>query len=320
MKQEFGELCRKTASATNNLLQLIPVGSLYFYNLPQQHCDLGGLIVSEGEPWRWVDIDLLMFRCDLSNQISSTAEKLVYLLVRRYAMATYITLLIHGSLVCAVRIYAVPSDISMSNSLDRWRRIRYPVGFSLSLKISRRNWMNLLQFLDFSSENWDNPSKALSNCVIISFLKPSKSHKTTENSRSTRLSNELSSNEVNFHIQRWINRAVVGRFDSRKKRSGKISNTSELLEIYNSIPSPDVSKYYRNTNSELEVAINGLLCDQSVKGVKTKLYPYQIKSVAKMYEKEIQPGSLIAPNYITLVSPTGSQFYFDSGSFWNFPD
>ena len=48
-----------------------------------------------------------------------------------------------------------------------------------------------------------------------------------------------------------------------------------------------------------------------IDGIKSTLYPFQVKSVGLMLERECIKRRTIMPNFIKLESPLSSNFYFD---------
>lgn len=85
---------------------------------------------------------------------------------------------------------------------------------------------------------------------------------------------------------------------------------TSLLKIFNSIPSPNPDieiigdKYDRDVMSELLTS--------TVNGVTTEMYPYQCRSAALMYQKEVSPMQFLDPRLIEVLDQSGSAYYYDS--------
>lgn len=310
---------QQVISLSNDLSKLIPVGTLHFYNLPNTKTDLGGLPCNNeaesqdnktGNDWKWLDIDFLIQICN--NKVHPLLLDIQFLMIFRYIMATYKIIRLGDLLIAKVRIFAIPLDMEGSRFFIDWRSTRRQ-----KLDITRRHkraWLNLMRLLDFSPSNW---TKLNLNRLL---LLPCISSEQPE----TGLQSE-NNEDLNFHLDRWSTNSGL----YLPKDDSDETLTQKILTIYNSIPSPDVSKYYNKsisrTNTNLvpssEDTIIGLINNMldgnnSIPGVKTQLYPFQIKSLTKMYEKESIPGKTLVPNFLELKAPCSeTNYYFDITTF-----
>ncbi|EGV62298.1 hypothetical protein CANTEDRAFT_131662 [Yamadazyma tenuis ATCC 10573] len=320
-------LYRRVIHISNELPKLIPIGTLHFYNLPLHRSDLGGIpceidpsldsVQTNTNIWKWLDIDQLIFLCE--NNSNSILADIQFLMIYRYIMATYKIIRWGPMVIAKVRIFAVPEDIDGSQYFKEWRSSR-PRHSSIEKKF-REKWHTLISHIDFSSESWDGlklDSLLLIPCLQIHLPLTLKT---------TDLGFE---SDPKFHIERWYNSRPFGI---------NIAGTSDtavqkVSAAYNNIPSPDISKYYTKSKSvsssniipSAEEVIVNLVHNMSegnnsIPGVKTQLYPFQIKSLSKMYERESFPEKTVIPNFIELNSASsGLKYYFDiinTKFFWN---
>ena len=88
------------------------------------------------------------------------------------------------------------------------------------------------------------------------------------------------------------------------------SNNDSLFYLFNTVPSPaacppPVSCPVSND------AIQSVLECEELRGLSTKLYPYQRRTVASMVKREVQPERALDPRFQSLKGPTGQIFYYD---------
>ncbi|KAJ5449135.1 SNF2-related protein [Penicillium cf. griseofulvum] len=97
--------------------------------------------------------------------------------------------------------------------------------------------------------------------------------------------------------------------------AGLLANTQpdteeeSLYYIYNTLqdPEPNLDQVIDPFS---QVAMEELL-DDSVRGLKTTLYPYQRKSAAAMVQREAHPALTLDPRFQPWQGPTGLEFYYD---------
>ena len=77
-----------------------------------------------------------------------------------------------------------------------------------------------------------------------------------------------------------------------------------MAEIYSDLPSPRISPDH--TVSDLAYSV---LSGEEIEGMRSRLYPYQRRSVAAMVQKETQPVDIPDPLFIPIVGIDGSEFY-----------
>lgn len=284
---------------TNDLTNLIPIGTLHFYNLPFHTSDLGGIAVNGCHGfWKWLDIDYFNYICD--NKIHTVLTDIRFLMTFRYIMATYKFYKVDTVTIAKVRIYAVPIDMNQGEIIVNWRLSR-PKKYNVSGQFTSC-WNNLLSYIDFSVNSWT----FLDLSQDILFI-------------DCRYTQSQQASQSNYHIHRWCTNQP---YKPDRKLVYNLSQTLQL--IYSNIPSPDISKYYtksiqgnvNNTTINPEDIIirlvhNMLEGNTVIPGVKTQLYRFQIKSLTKMYEKETNPGTTLVANYIKLKSPIGMEYYYE---------
>jgi SNF2 family DNA or RNA helicase len=82
-----------------------------------------------------------------------------------------------------------------------------------------------------------------------------------------------------------------------------------LLQMFNSLPSPDPQF---SSLDELAREVMSTILDSNVPGLETTLYPYQRRSAAVMYQREMQPGQVLDPRLIELPDQSGGRkWYYD---------
>lgn len=344
------KIIQYVTETSNDLLNLILVGTLFFYDLPTDITDLYGLpVVDEREgvashtdtKWKWLDIEILAYHLELvDKEFSTPAEDLRLLIKNRFAIASFkVVPLSHSqpiqgysnSSICSVRIYAIPSDIEGARY---FKSFRYNQPRSLFVdKAAKHSWLRLLCYMDFSEDSWNFLQEWIRNELFnqIVLLPVCKNKRITPGKARQPLPDQR---VLNFHIKRWMNKEKVSRVPtsiaSQKEESTLVQ---KLLKIYNSIPSPEFLKF-RNLERPLSNnksvitdpvdVIASLLTYKGspLKGMKTTLYPFQLNSLTKMFEKETISEKRLVPYYLELKDINGKAFYFDlnQGLFCSSPE
>ena len=88
------------------------------------------------------------------------------------------------------------------------------------------------------------------------------------------------------------------------------SNNDSLFYLFNTIPSPAARPPPVSCPVSNE-AIQSVLDSDEIRGLRTKLYPYQRRTVASMIKREVQPMRALDPRFQSLEGPTGQSFYYD---------
>ncbi|CAH2355085.1 hypothetical protein CLIB1423_21S01486 [[Candida] railenensis] len=336
---------------SNDLSNLILVGTLFFYDLPTDITDLYGIPIDDQKElgaqtnikWKWLDIEILAYHFQLADkQFSAYAEDLRFLIKNRFAIASFkvvplsLSQPIQGygnTSICSVRIYAIPSDIEGARY---FKTFRYNQPRSLFVdKAAKHSWWRLLCYIDFSKESWNFSQEWIQNELFsqIVLLPVCKNKSITVGKVHQSLPDQR---VLNFHIKRWMNRERVSRVPTsiayQKEQSTLVQ---KLSKIYNSIPSPEFSKLknldrpWSNHNNKSVITdpldvISSLLTHRGspLKGMKTTLYPFQLNSLTKMFEKETIPEKRLVPYYLELKDIGANTFYFDlnQGSFCSSPE
>lgn len=88
------------------------------------------------------------------------------------------------------------------------------------------------------------------------------------------------------------------------------SNDDSLFYLFNTIPSPPAHPPPASCPVSNE-AIQSILEPDELRGLRTKLYPYQKRTVASMIKREVEPQRALDPRLQPLEGPTGQAFYYD---------
>lgn len=91
---------------------------------------------------------------------------------------------------------------------------------------------------------------------------------------------------------------------------GESSNNDSLFYLFNTIPSPAARPPSVSCPISNE-AINSVLGTNELRGLRTKLYPYQRRTVASMIKREVEPERALDPRLQSMEGPTGQTFYYD---------
>ncbi|CUM64373.1 uncharacterized protein PRCAT00001975001 [Priceomyces carsonii] len=311
---------------SNSNKNLIPVGVLYFFDLPIEQFDLKGDVArilrsnneaTDDDGWMWLNLDLLVHR--VKGKVSEFVDELHFLIKFRYIVGTYklmkLFLLDNKWVVIAVvRIYSIPSDVSGSRYFKQWRG-SFPKNFEIEKKY-RSCWFNLIAKLDFSDDSWH---ARRANSTFFEFCHNLKAVLPFFSTKYYKFS-EISTNELNYHIDRWTKNEPF-TFYPKKIDEGIEALSSKIQNIYSAIKPPDVSHSLTQSRSvdplipSANDVIGQLVQKKSnarIPGLKSELYSFQVISLAKMFEKESFLEKSLLPNLIQLKSPSYSKnYYFD---------
>lgn len=299
------------ARISNCLSDLVPVGVLIFYDVPTSSCGFQAAHVPHST-YKWVEADFMRWYFQ-SESLHPILQNLLLLVANKYLLATYKVYSLKKNprvRLWKVRVYAIPLDIDGARYLRLWRRKH---GIILNAKDFGRYWLDLISVMDFSETAW-NSSNGLSNLegglYLISFLGEKKGRPVNK---------RVDSSFDSFHIRRWLNRDGPLKPEIREESLNKIVD-----RIYANIELPNLLNYDRIDVSKTEdgVAVAEELIahtlfsyhnkEQNIRGVKTLLYPFQMKSLCKMYEKEMAMSSDVVPNFLNVLSPIGDSYFYDA--------
>lgn len=307
---------------SNDLSRLICVGILNLYYENKGWSDLGGISVNykySKLDWKWLDLQFLDFPagCEKNPVIRS----LKFLIEHKFIVATYRKEKIEIGRPSylpyyRVKVYAIPADIEGARFIKTWRqRLRK------SQLVNRRMlelWKTLIAVLDFSGESWS------SNRKKNSILDVSSSGMTLMNC----VSNFGLINVnllVSFHIERWKSNLPCKGILSHRLENIR----SKINSIYASINSPQFPEDMLCCDHDHLVLIfpcpqkrlSSLLNDLKkgclrMEGIDTDMYPFQMRSLCKMFEQETASRCAITPNLVHLTSQVdGKKFYLDLSTF-----
>ena len=102
-------------------------------------------------------------------------------------------------------------------------------------------------------------------------------------------------NENEHHLERY---------------NGESSNNDSLFYLFNTVPSPAARPEPVSCPISNEAMQSVFECEE-LRGLRTKLYPYQRRTVASMIKREVQPERALDPRFQPLEGPTGQVFYYD---------
>ncbi|CCE79224.1 Piso0_001275 [Millerozyma farinosa CBS 7064] len=331
---EKGSLAYRASEITNNLDNLVSIGTLNVWDVPKHISPLGGIgsfssKIKDGKciassEWKWLDIDYLLYLC--GGFVNQYLKCLQFLVKNRFVVATYkiSSVPFHKKLpisisLIKVRLYAIPSDIQGARFVNSWTFTN-----SKPKDVERRiqnSWLTLMELVDFTRDAWvSGEEKTLYAMLKKRFLLLScsdfGSHK------------KISQKMINRNIERWVsNQPSVP--SSHELEDSQESLLHKIQALYNSIRSPFFDK------EKLELTCEGLQNerkentmklivrllssldhgDGSLDGLKTDLYPFQMKSLCKMLEKESDERKVLVPNFIKLQSNEKQKvFYYDIDS------
>lgn len=292
---------------SNDLHQLVPIGSLFFYGAPASGFSLANTSVG-GSRWFWLDALFLSLIFGLA--LHPVLKALISLVSCRFLSAVYKATTISCSLrpmtVWKVRVYAIPLDIEGSRFIRLWRKQRFRNVANLCSD-TKRDFHLLLCFLDFSAETWRAkcfptllpPAKV----AIIPF---------------TSTQSTMKASNLRHHMRRWVSMQPFS--------AGCIPTMSldEVLQtVYHRIEAPRLpvgasrkSLLVKNWFSP-EHIIGNLLDERSPSfldhcGLKTTLYRFQIESLCRMYEKESFTFRDHVSNFVKMSSPLGHVYYYNT--------
>lgn len=302
----------KLVEAANDLSGLIAIGTVNFHSLPTQSCALQGIVADE-DGWKWLDYEFLTQ--SYQGHLHPVFRALAFLLRYKYLAATYKVFQLYTwahlppIAMARVRVYAIPLDREGARYLRQWRRKWLDHYLAREFK---RHWLTLLKALDYSPSGWQG---SLSHSPITDFV--------TESTLILPLNNPeeytgASRCPSTFHFSRWLHQQPYFLAESLEEPSLEVV----VLRIYNNVSVPDVSRYEnRKVTKKLGLAtsedlITSLLDEYPANnsvlpGITSTLYPFQVKSLCKMLEKETVVLRVPVPYFNQLVSPTGKTYYFD---------
>lgn len=289
---------------TNDLSNLLAVGTLNFINFTDVNFDLNTIKVDRQSNWKWLDLYFLPM---LTHKYNSILDDIRFLIDYGYFKATFkIFKSSNGNFtICKVRLYAIPVDIPGYRFINDWRS-KLPLKLH-TVKKYKQSWYRILPMVDFNHVSWSSLNGPM---LLIDFL-------FAENDSSIWSNGD--------EIKRWINHEWFS-FSSSKIDSYSFIDT--VKRIYNSVLPPDLSNYINKpsinkVHQDSEELIINLLNSHVIQGVHTNLYPYQIRSICKMLEFETISRVEILPNFIKLKQVNNSkQYYFDISStkFYRIPE
>lgn len=305
----------RVVAVSNDLNSLIEVGTLNFHSLPTQFLALQG-IPADDDGWKWLDIDFLLQ--GHQGSVHPVFKAVVFLVRHRYFSATFKVFQVFVSElqppfpVCKIRLYGIPLDVDGSRFLKLWRT-QWLAQF-LSRRF-RSEWTALLKVVDFSLQSWLGPPGL--HCSLLQFV--SSNPVLLLPFAGTESFHDGFQSRSSFHFGRWLDQLpyhipLLGMHEE--------SLEVVLKRIYNTVDVPDLARYETISTPKRaqiptpEEVIASLVKEYPMNrgllpGVVSTLYPFQLKSLCKMFEKETVVRNVPVPYFKKLTSPTGRTYYFD---------
>ncbi|KAF8001458.1 hypothetical protein HF325_003959 [Metschnikowia pulcherrima] len=126
---------------------------------------------------------------------------------------------------------------------------------------------------------------------------------------------QMGKEKMHYNMQRWNLRQA-----SNANVFSRLSLESVIKEVYGSIKTPDVSMYLDRKPIRVsgvpsaDELIQQLLSKKGgvFPGVTSALYPFQLRSVCKMYERESSSAKVCVPHFVHFTSPVDSCYYYNT--------
>lgn len=265
-------LIREVAELTNDLNNLIPLGVIFVTQWPSLPAP--GLPASNDTRWKWLD-----FPYEEMDGVSAIIKGLKLLTRRLYCRLTY-RIVDQSNRIAIIRIYLIPANSLHDDMLNKYRDTYFKFKRS-TMWLSKRCRVvmeNLLKFTDFSSEAFtmhssQDLSKYVSRnkVVILQWFS------------SDELQLNISSDEVNFHIERLRNSSSVHIYVPRMEPQSTLQ--TRLNKLYANLRSPIVDQTLIKSDEEF-ARIKDIIQNDEIDGFRSQLYNFQKRSILKMVEKE----------------------------------
>ena len=104
----------------------------------------------------------------------------------------------------------------------------------------------------------------------------------------------------------WNGSGPVRNFDSGIERNGEDS----LFYIFNTLPSPPSAPPSVSCPISND-AIQSVFSNNGISGLRTTLYPYQVRTIATMIRREVEPAKALDPRFEHFQGPLGNPYYYD---------
>ncbi|KAM9940520.1 hypothetical protein OXX80_000032 [Metschnikowia pulcherrima] len=301
---------------SNSLDSLVPIGTLLYYGAPCTEYALQG--ISASPSWNFVDAQFL--HDVYGNKLHPSLQALVFLVRHRFFSATFRVSTYFTSpqwyakplYLWNVRVYAVPSDINGARYMRSWRQ-NWSHKYSNLHSAYKKLWDVLLSYLDFSPSGWQ-PDVVASNSSDPAYIKMCIPFYAQPQAKKS-VNGQMEKEKMHFNMQRWYSRQA-----SNANVFSRSSLESVIKEVYGSIKTPDVSMYLDREPIRVsgipsaDELIQQLLSkkDGVLPGVTSALYPFQLRSVCKMYERDSSSAKVCVPHFVHFTSPVDSCYYYNT--------
>jgi SNF2 family DNA or RNA helicase len=263
-------MIKNVSHIVNNLKTLVPLGTLFVTNVPR--LAMPGIEAPDG--WNWFDPPQTNSNWKMrsvwkgeESSLSALLTDLSYLMERQYVRATYKQIRVNGVDIVLLRVYVVPCDITGNRFLEEYRCLyRRGKGVSWHDAKYKSIMKKLIAVLDYSPKAWEG--LIVTPILIFSALRPFREFHAKELGSF----DYYESGDISFHITRLVNNQAFKKRNTAEKQDLE----ARLTEVYNSM------SFNVDRTSDYFVQA------QSIKGMKSTLYNYQMESVAKMLMNETQ--------------------------------
>jgi SNF2 family DNA or RNA helicase len=254
----------------------LPLGVLFLRDIPK----FPGSGINAPDGWDWFCYGLV----DLSrDQITALCPELKALAFLSESLYTRVTYKFVDTAVLCLRVYHILSDFCGSSAIAELR----PRTKTHDQK-RQKNLEIMLTALEFDPDLWKGNWIRRKYAILRAFG-PSSSSDTISDSGA------------------GIDRLLEANSVSETNQMIDMSPKDRLLQIYRSIDSPVLK--CENLEPETEYLIQ-LAQSQDVAGLKTQLYSYQVTSVCKMLQVEMQPENTLLPYLVPMSSKVNGQMYY----------
>lgn len=262
----------------------IPLGTLLIAGIPKLPGP--GIIAPDG--WTWFDYGLLDLSSAQRSSLSPEIVALAFLTDYFYIRLTYKIIFLPSISVFCLRVYHTLADFDGYSKLAQLRPVTKA---HVTKRIDQLRC--LFSVMNFSPHSWDG--KITPDSSVVPMVSISERCQTSS-------------------IDNILLFLAPNKLDEQCTIS-QDNVTPRLIQIYRSLESPVYNK--DNSDPETEFLIQ-LVETGKIPGLKTQLYKYQIQSICKMLQVEMNPISTYAPHLVSLISKLNGMRYFINSTEYTF--
>lgn len=205
----------------------------------------------------------------------------------------------------------VPSNVYQANPNEPWlredvQRALLSAPMLKNYETMHRSWLIKLEFRILSEDS--------DHGTLRVYLRPDdRLNWSFRSNPDTRANRKSMISSLDYSRDAWNGIHTNPRLEKPPLFQGYESIDNErdpsLLLLFNKIPSP-----MPDPDLVIEPHSHDVMCDlldSNISGLKSKLYPYQRRSAAMMFQKEIQPERIPDPRFMHVTDQNGSGWYLD---------